>query len=129
MGKLLYLDCMIYTGYYNRLKEYDAAGLKTVSISKTIPKGLVVYGKIPELSPDDSILWRYKNKEIDEMEYTSRYLDQLDWIGIRNILLKIHHFGNDVVLLCWEAPDKFCHRHILADYINNRTKLEIKEYE
>ena len=68
-------------------------------------------------------------KEIDEMEYTSRYLSQLDWVGIKNILLKIHHFGDDVVLLCWEAPDKFCHRHILADYINRKTKLEIKEYE
>ena len=120
---------MIYTGYYSKLKTYDAARLKTISISKTSPKGVEVYEKIPELAPDDITLWRYKNGEIDEMEYTSRYLGQLDWIGIKNILLKIHHFGDDVVLLCWEAPDKFCHRHILADYINRNSKLEIKEYE
>ena len=120
---------MFYTGYYSKFKDYDAAGLKTVSISRTRPNGIVVYGKIPELYPDKDILWKYKNGEIDEMEYTSMYLDQLDKIGIRDILLKIHHYGDDVVLLCWEAPDKFCHGHILADYINRHSKLNVEEYK
>jgi len=120
---------MFYTGYYSKLKDYDAVGLKTVSISRTKPKGIVTYGKIPELYPSEDILWNYKNGKMDEMKYTSMYLDQLDKLGIRNILLKIHHYGDDVILLCWEAPDKFCHRHILADYINRNSKLNIKEYE
>ncbi len=120
---------MFYTGYYSKFKQYDSAGLKTISISRTWPNGIVPYGKIPELYPDKDTLWSYKNGEIDEMEYTRRYLDQLDKLGIRDILLKIHHYGDDVILLCWEAPGKFCHRHILADYINRNSKLNIKEYE
>ena len=129
MEKLLYLDCMIYTGYYSKVKKYQEAELKLISISVTEPMGIKVDGKIPELAPNRELFSRYKMGNIDEMEYTSIYMDQLDKIGIRDILLKIHNFGDDVVLLCWEAPNRFCHRHILADYINGKTKLEIKEYE
>ena len=117
---------MIYTGYFSKVKDYKSSGLTVVSISRTEP--FPVDGKLDLLAPEESILWKYKNGEIDEMEYTSLYLDQLDKVGIRNILLDIHTFGDDVVLVCWEAPDKFCHRHILADYINKRTKLNIEEY-
>ena len=118
---------MIYTGYFSKVKDYKSSGLTVVSISRTEP--FPVDGKLTLLAPEESILWKYKNGEIDEMEYTSLYLDQLDRIGIRDILLGIHTFGDDVVLVCWEAPDKFCHRHILADYINKRTKLNIEEYK
>lgn len=120
---------MFYTGYYSKLGEYKSAGLKLVSISRTKPKGLTVDGDIPELYPEKDLLWGFKNMDIEEMEYTSKYLDQLDRIGIKDILLKIHSFGNDVVLLCWEAPGKFCHRHILADYINRNSKLNVEEYK
>jgi uncharacterized protein YeaO (DUF488 family) len=120
---------MIYTGYYSRIKDYKVAGLKVVSISVSEPKAVTVDGKIPQLSPNQSLFEDYKKGAVGYMEYKSRYLDQLDGIGIKEILRSIHSFGDDIVLLCWEAPDKFCHRHILADYINKRTKLEIKEYE
>ena len=120
---------MIYTGYYGLAHKYSGMGLKLISISVSEPPLMYIDGKIPSLCPDKQILFDYKNGNIDEIEYTSKYLDQLDRIGIREILRFIHKFGDDFVLLCWERPDKFCHRHILADYINKRTKLEIKEYE
>ena len=120
---------MFYTGYYSKVKEYIQAGLKTVGISMTRPNGVVVDGELPDLYPDKDILWDHKNGEIDEIEYIGKYLDQLDRIGIRDILLKIHSFGDDVVLLCWESPEKFCHRHILADYINRHSKLNVEEYK
>ena len=120
---------MIYTGYYSLVHKYTQAGLKLVSISVSEPPLMYLDGKILVLAPDKSILYDYKNGVIDEMEYTSRYLDQLDRIGIRNILGLIHKYGDDVILLCWEHPSKFCHRHILADYINKRTKLKIEEYK
>lgn len=119
----------IYTGYYNKVKEYKDLKLQTISISRTEPKSIVIDGKIQELCPNNNILWDFKNGKIDEAEYTSEYLSQLDNIGIKNILLKIHHFGDNVILLCWESPEKFCHRHILADYINEHSLLKVVEYE
>ena len=40
---------MIYTGYYSKIKDYKAAGLKVVSISRTMPDAVNVDGKIPFL--------------------------------------------------------------------------------
>lgn len=120
---------MIYTGYYSKIKAYTDAGLKLLSISRTKPGFVKNCIDVPPLFPNEKILWGYKKGDIDEMEYTSKYLEQLENIGIDKILKTIEIFGDDVVLLCWESPEKFCHRHILADYINKHSKLKIKEYD
>ena len=33
----------------------------------------------------------------------------------------------DVVLLCWEGKDKFCHRHIVADWLSHELGIEVNE--
>ena len=119
---------MIYTGYYSKIKEYTDAGLKLLSISRTKPGFVKDCVDVPPLFPDEKILRGYKKGDIDEMEYTSKYLDQLDKIGIEKIIQIIMLFGDDVVLLCWESPEKFCHRHILADYINRHSVLNVEEF-
>ena len=119
---------MIYTGYYSKVKEYEDAGYRTVSISITKPDGVCLTGKIPELCPSLKLFQRYRYGDVTEKEYTREYLEQLDKIGIREILMMIHTFGENVVLLCWEAPGRFCHRHILADYINKNSKLTVDEF-
>lgn len=120
---------MIYTGYYAKASKYSEAGLKVISISRTEPGFAEIDGKIWELCPSSDILWDHKEGRIGDEEYIERYNSQLDALGIRKVLTLIHHCGDDLVLTCWEAPGKFCHRHILADYINKYTKLEITEYK
>ena len=119
---------MIYTGYYSKIKEYADSGLTLLSISRTKPEFAKSCIDIPQLFPSDKILWDHKKGKIDDMEYTSKYLAQLDDIGIDKIIKTIQIFGNDVVLLCWESPEKFCHRHILADYINRNSDLVVEEF-
>ena len=36
--------------------------------------------------------------------------------------------GQDVALCCYEKPEEFCHRHILADWIKEKLGVEISEY-
>ena len=120
---------MIYTGYYSKIKEYADAGLTLLSISRTKPGFAKNCVDVPPLFPDEKILWGHNKGDIDNMEYTSKYLDQLDDIGIDRIIKTIQIFGDDVVLLCWESPEKFCHRHILADYINRNSDLVVEEFE
>ena len=119
---------MIYTGYYAKIKEYADAGLRLLSISRTKPGFAKDCIDVPPLFPDEKILWGHKKGDIDNMEYTSKYLAQLDDIGIDRIIKTIQIFGDDVVLLCWESPEKFCHRHILADYINRNSDLVVEEF-
>ena len=46
-------------------------------------------------------------------------LQQLNDISLRSD-------GGDTVLLCWEGVNKFCHRHILAEWLDqNITELSI----
>ena len=119
---------MIYTGYYSKIKEYADSGLTLLSISRTKPEFAKSCIDIPQLFPSNKILWDYKKGKIDEMEYTSKYLDQLNELGVDRIIKMIQIFGDDVVLLCWESPEKFCHRHILADYINKNSNINVEEF-
>ena len=119
---------MIYTGYYSKMKEYADLGLTLLSISRTKPEFAKSCIDIPQLFPSNKILWDYKKGKIDEMEYTSKYLDQLNELGVDKIIKMIQIFGDNVVLLCWESPEKFCHRHILADYINKNSCVVIEEF-
>ena len=118
---------MIYTGYYSKMKEYADLGLTLLSISRTKPEFAKSCIDIPQLFPSDKILWDHKKGKIDEMEYTSKYLDQLNELGADRIIKMIQIFGDNVVLLCWESPEKFCHRHILADYIN-KNSVVVEEF-
>ena len=34
----------------------------------------------------------------------------------------------DIYLLCYEKPSNFCHRHILAKFLNKNYDLDIREY-
>ena len=36
-------------------------------------------------------------------------------------------FGNNIILLCHEGVDEFCHRRIIADYIELKTGIYIPE--
>ena len=119
---------MIYTGYYSKIKEYVDSGLTLLSISRTKPEFAKSCIDIPQLSQSNKILWDHKKGKIDDMEYTSKYLDQLNELGIDRIIKMIQIFGDNVVLLCWESPEKFCHRHILADYINKNSDVVVEEF-
>ena len=119
---------MIYTGYYSKIKEYVDSGLTLLSISRTKPEFAKSCIDIPQLFPSDKILWDHKKGKIDDMEYTSKYLDQLNELGVDRIIKMIQIFGDNVVLLCWESPEKFCHRHILADYINKNSSVVVEEF-
>ena len=119
---------MIYTGYYSKIKEYADSGLTLLSVSRTKPEFAKSCIDIPQLFPSDKILWDYKKGKIDEMEYTSKYLDQLNELGVDRIIKMMQIFGDNVVLLCWESPEKFCHRHILADYISKNSNINVEEF-
>ena len=42
-------------------------------------------------------------------------------IGRQTILRKLEELsgGRDVVLICYEAPGDFCHRHLLKEFLEN----------
>lgn len=85
--------------------------------------------------PDSVYITRpYKLGEIDEDEYERRYLKQLSDIPeeeLKSVIDKVFYESGDKtpVFVCWEGTRRFCHRHILADFLNNHLGdiLEVKE--
>jgi uncharacterized protein (DUF488 family) len=78
----------------------------------------IEYVHEPILAPTEDILKAYKNKKIAWEEYEKRYIDLLVERKIEEEINKI--IGNKTIcLLCSEHKPHYCHRRLLAEYINN----------
>ena len=119
---------MIYTSYYANYKKYS--DFYKISISRSAPDHSYDL-RLLDLAPSSQLLKDYKNGVANEEEYTRRYLSSLEDLKKRGYLDRfvnsLNNHTQDVVLLCYEKPDKFCHRHILADYLNRNYNMNISE--
>ena len=98
--------------------------LRAVAISRTRPRGWT--GRIYEpLAPSWHLLAEALSGEIDEAEYSRRYreevLSKLDPAAVRADL------GEDAVLLCWERAGAFCHRRLVAEWLEEGLGVSVPE--
>lgn len=109
----------IYTTYFAHLKKIDA-NIVPISIARYNPKGYI--GKTYSyLSPTASILFDFK-QDSDEKRYKERYYtDILNRLKLDRVLNDLNIIGNgkDIALVCYEKSESFCHRHIVAEWLNN----------
>jgi len=116
----------IYTGYFAKIGQYykqDPDAL-FVSIARLTP-GWVI-NKVPHFekeehfAPSLSLLNLYREKKITNQQYTQLYLQELGDISyVKSKILYWKMQPYNVYLLCYERLSVFCHRHILAAYIND----------
>jgi len=66
---------MIYTSYFANYRKFPK-DMKQVSIARYSPN-IFRFCSIPCLMPSESLLKRFKSKEISELEYTLEYNEQL----------------------------------------------------
>jgi len=99
-------------------------GEKGVSIALYPPIGYSG-AQYLNLNPDRQTFFAKKNDQIDEKEYEKRYrenvLSKLD-------PKKIYNMFRDSVLLCWEPEGDFCHRRIVASWIEENLGIEVPEW-
>lgn len=111
---------MIYTSHFEKIPE--------------IPKDIVVIsisGKAPDwydgiqykvLAPKRNWWIDWKNNHHDNEIYKQKYHETvLDTLNVDNIVNRLYELseGKDVVLLCYEKPNEFCHRHIVAQWLRD----------
>lgn len=120
----------LYTSYYANWRKFPEAAC-LVQISRTAPPNTILC-KGYSFFPDEDLLVSYKNKKINEKEYEKRYRKHLNSLKEDNsdimFLLNKQIEGVDTLLLCYEGKDKFCHRHILANWLNEHYGLDIQEF-
>lgn len=120
----------IYTSYFANIENLEANNIYPVAICNKVPS----FFKGPNLesvAPSNSILYEFKDSEktsADVERYTQRYINEVLCVYrfhpeyLTNLLefFSQQEGDKDVALLCYERPEDFCHRHILARWLNER---------
>ena len=119
---------MIYTGNYDNCKSGNL-----ISISGDRGKKKEFKGKVcSSLAPLKSFWekWEANIGKIDEYEnikyYIREYYKQvLIYIDIEKIIRD----EEEPIFLCYEDSNEFCHRHVLAEYIELKYGIKVMEIE
>ena len=81
------------------------------------------------LAPNFRLLDNFKRKKITEEKFINEYNDMLSELNAKNVLDHINQLtaGLEPILMCNCAKTKFCHRHLVADWLESNTGIIIKE--
>ncbi len=110
------------TSYYS--KNAKNPSQNAVSIAAKCP---VFYKgrEYKKLAPNYWFFKKYKT-DGDEEFYTKTYYEEiLNKLDPKEVYKELG--GDSAVILCWESSEKFCHRHIVAEWLSLSLQIEIKE--
>ncbi len=119
---------MIYTSYFAAVKKLPS-NICAISIAGWPPKGW----KGPQykvLAPKWDFFSKWKENHDNDYyieHFKKEVLEPLSPESVVKILKQIAG-SKDVCLCCFEKPGDFCHRHLVADWLNENG-YECKEYE
>lgn len=116
---------MIRTSYFAGIKKFDLDISDCISISRNPPRGYK--GKcLDVLAPSVELLCGMKNGYIGESAFNHKYLSEIEF-AIDGNFDKLKRLIDGKVLLCYEKPEDFCHRHILAEWLREKLSMEVCE--
>lgn len=122
---------MIYTSYFAKLNKLPN-DIIPISICAKAPdwyNGLEYKSFAPKY--DFFIEWK---KNHDNDYYIEHFqTDVLDELNIDKVIDELGYLtsydqSKDVCLICYEKPSDFCHRHLVADWLNENG-IMCKEYK
>lgn len=117
----------VYTSYYGKVQKLRKENILLVNIARKKPNWF--FGlSCEKLFPDRGML------KLDEVEYTKRYeaiLSRLAPMQVyRELDTMMRNYGaSAVALVCWEKPEKFCHRHLVAKWFKEKLGMDVMEYD
>ena len=125
----------MYTGYFAKLKYYQEQGLIPISICGKAPdwyEGL----QFKKLAPKWSFFNEWKNgshkgdNEYYIEHFNAEVLNNLNSNEIEKELKKLakRRTSDKIILLCYEKPDDFCHRHLVSDWFS-QNDIFCQEFE
>ena len=124
---------MIYTSYFAKLKSLPE-NIIPISICGKAPdwyKGL----QYKKLAPKYGFFMEWK-KNHDNNYYikcfSEQVLDKLNVLTVMRDLIDLvnsteDHIGKEIALICYEKPSDFCHRHLVAEWLNSNG-IQCKEW-
>jgi hypothetical protein len=119
---------MIYTSSYTRKGDDPTA----ISISYSITPGTRErcndnIRHLRQLGPSGELLIKYKRHLITNAQYTDIYIGLLEQRKLTPERI-LDMLPGDCYLLCYEKPNEFCHRRLLANYVYKGTGVMFPEW-
>lgn len=112
----------IYTSYFGNIRKLE--GLTPISIARYKPRYLYM-SEYKALAPAINML---KMIEAEYVPLFDKILNELNPETVIKDLLRLTTNGKDIVLLCYEKPPEFCHRHLVASWLNDKLNIKITEF-
>lgn len=126
---------MIYTSYFAKLNSLPD-DIIPISICGKVPDWYVGL-QYKKLAPKYDFFIKWK-KDHDNESYIKYYIkcfneQVLDKLNAAEVLLDLSSImldlgKTDVCLVCYERPEDFCHRHLVADWLN-KNGIQCEEYK
>ena len=117
----------IFTSYFSNIKKLQKQNILPISIARFPPSwysGL----QFKTISPSTDILLNCKqNTKLYTERFNTEILQHLNPTEVYEQLTAISD-NRDIALLCFEKPSDFCHRHLVASWLNDAMHLNIKEF-
>lgn len=104
-----------------------------ISIARFPPRGWKG-AAYPPLFPPDSLIKYYKSGKINDIEYRTLYQEMvLDKLAPAKVVTELYDmYDNEeyasCVLLCYENANKFCHRHLVTEWLKD-ANFYVVEYD
>ncbi len=109
------------TSNFASVKKVESAGLTPVGIAVGSPRWFNGETML-DLAPSRSML------NMSRQDYDGEFREILKKMNPHWVLQEIEaRWGQNAVLLCWEAHNVWCHRRLIAEWIENACGIVIPE--
>jgi hypothetical protein len=109
----------------------NATNPKSIAVCRYIKDWVYMAGFdgpiLMEVAPPWKIVRAYREGRLSREEYSEDYLAFLNKIAYPKRL--IASIPDDAILLCYEAPNQFCHRRLLAKWIEEKSGIAVPEWK
>lgn len=118
----------LYTSYFARVKKLNEMGFTNlVCVAGYAPHFYFEMGGrfYPDLAPRKTWWREWHDKGLGNDWYEQKYYETV--LSKLNPEEVVHDLGDNAVMLCYEKSGDFCHRHIIANWINSTLGIEVEE--
>lgn len=111
------------TSYFSNYKNIE----KPVSISAKPPKWYkgATYG---QLAPSIQLVREYNLGHVSIYQYEDIFNEQLYRLNPEAVYSQlVQRYGENATLICYEKPGDFCHRRLVALWLENKLGVKVPE--
>ena len=115
---------MIYTSYFAKIKQLEKNNIIPISICGKAPdwyKGI----QYKKLAPKYEFFMEWKKNRNNDYYIEHFYTEVLEPLDAFDVLHQLMYMSEletgkvrDIALICYEKPSDFCHRHLVAEWLN-----------